>query len=43
MIKYQDYETDFQNLNIQEEEGRLILDFLARITEIAIEAYNERQ
>ena len=43
MIKYQDYEEDFRKLNIQEDEGKIILDFLERITEIVIESYNERQ
>ena len=43
MTDYKYYEEDFKKLNIQEEEGKMILDFLARITEIAIEAYNERQ
>lgn len=43
MTKYQDYEVYFRGLNISEEEGEVILDYLAQIVEIAIEMYNEQR
>lgn len=41
MIKYQDYEDVFRELNFSEEEGRAILDYLTQIIDIAIESYND--
>ena len=42
MLKYQDYEPYFQELNVDEKEGAIILAFLEKIIEITIQTYNDR-
>lgn len=43
MISYQDYESGFKKLNIEEDEAMKILDYLNEIIEIAKETYNEQR
>lgn len=43
MINYQDYENDFKELNIKEDEAVIVLNYLNEIIEIAIETYNEQR
>lgn len=43
MLEYQDYEDDFKELNIKENEAVMVLDYLDKIIEIAIETYNEQR
>ena len=43
MLKYQDYEEEFQQLNISENEGKTLLEYLNGIIELALETYNDRK
>ena len=43
MIKYQDYNEYFQELNLSEDEGKIITEYLIRLIDIVIEKYDERR
>ncbi|MBQ2018927.1 MAG: hypothetical protein II216_07520 [Alistipes sp.] len=43
MLNYQDYENDFNKLNITKEEGIILLDFLEALALIGIEYHENNE